>query len=131
MGRREGFRFWFVFVLFHYQEYNVSLVSKLEETDAMVRRQREERAQNWISLNNWIKAMATFSNSLYKLHLPDFWSSKSSSGLVLNLILRKDRVCPSGLLKQFVAGIPSAYPLNCWNLAPVTSNKTLHNVYGN
>lgn len=57
MGRREGFHFWFVFVLFHYQEYNVSLVSKPEETDAMVRRQREERAQNWISLNNWIEAM--------------------------------------------------------------------------
>lgn len=52
MERREGFHFCFIFISFRYQEYNVSLVSKLEETDAMVRRQRKERAQNWISLNN-------------------------------------------------------------------------------
>lgn len=73
----------------------------------------------------------TFSNSLYKLRLPSFCSAKSCSGLVLNLIFREDRVCPFGLLKQRVAGIPSVSPLNCWNLAPVTSNKTLRIVYSN
>lgn len=56
-----------------------------------------------------------------------FSFSKSCSELVLNLS-RKDRVCPSGMLKQRVAGMPSVSPLN---LAPVTSNKTLHIVYSN
>lgn len=105
------------------------MVSKLEETDAMARGQREERTQNWISRINPINAIywKMFSNSLYNLDLLSFCSSKSCSELVLNLS-RKDRVCPSGMLKQRVAGMPSVSPLN---LAPVTSNKTLHIVYSN
>lgn len=52
MGREGGF-----FGFFFLREYHLSLVSKLEEIDAMARGQREERAQNWISLLNPMNAM--------------------------------------------------------------------------
>lgn len=94
---------------------------------------REKKTQNWISLLSPIRAMQSnaFSKSLYERDLLSFHSIHGCSGLVLNLITRKDRVCLSSSLKQWVTDIPSVSCLNYQNLALVTSNKTLHIVYSN
>lgn len=94
---------------------------------------REKKTQNWISLLSPIRAMQSkaFSKSLYERDLLSFYSVHGCSGLGLNLITRKDRVCLSSSLKQWAMDIPSVSRLNCQNLALVTSNKTLHIVYSN
>lgn len=114
------------------QEHSLSLVSQLEEIDALVRGQGEENTKLDLSSQpNKGNTINAFSKSLYERDLPSFHSVHGCSGLVLNLITRKDRVCLSGLLKQWAMDIPSVFRLNCQNLALVTSNKTLHIVYSN
>ena len=101
----------------------MSLVSKSEEIDALVRGQREESTKlDLSSQSNKGNAINAFSKSLHELGLPSFRRVQCCSGLVLNWITRKDRVCLSGWLKPWATGIPSVSFLNCQNLALVTSN---------
>lgn len=120
----EGGRSFF----FSQQQHSLSL----EETDALVRGQGEEREHQ--------TDLSTLSSKCNGIHFQSScanWTShpsamvRSYSGRVLNLLLRKDRVCLSGLLKQHAVGIPPGSVLNCQNLALVTSNKTLRIVYSN
>lgn len=123
VGREIGFLFVFCWLVGFKQEHNLSLVSKSEETDALVRGQREESTKlDLSSQSNKGNAINAFSKSLYELGLPSFHRVQCCSGLVLNWITRKDRVCLSGWLKPWATGIPSVSLLNCQNLALVTSN---------
>lgn len=71
-----------------------------------------------------------FSNVSYKLDLPSFSSGKSCSGLVLNLITRKGRVCLTGLLKQSARySFSVSFELSA--LGSSNTNKALHIVCSN
>lgn len=89
-----------------------------------------KRAQIWIFLLNPINANRYIFKFLVRIGPPSFSSGESCSGLVLNLIRRKDRVCLTGLL-MLCARYPFSVSFELSALGSSNTSKTRHIVCSN